>query len=155
MLAACVSACDGPDPNHTPVDAAIDAPVDAFVCPVTPDEPTSGNTVATGVASMQSSAVLPGLMICPAADTDVFQLDMPTAGGNFEIIIETAGTEPSVMGSLLNSAGTPIVNATPIAGMNARRIYVPNLPAGVYYVQAFVEPAAISHYELGLTATGL
>ncbi len=153
-LAVVLSACDGPDSNHTPTDGATDAPADAFVCPVTADEPTSGDSVVTGVASTQSSAVLPGLLICPAGDTDTFQVDLPTSGGNFEIVIETAAAEPSVRGAFLDSTGIPIMNAAPVAGMNAQRIAVTNLPAGVFYVQAFVEPAAVSHYELKITATG-
>lgn len=148
-----VSACDGGSSSAVP-DATSSTP-DAFVCPPTPDEPSSSTqeAVDTGVASTQSSAALTGLMICPAGDKDYFKVVITNTGLSLEAVIEHAAAEPTVQVALLNDAGTPISNGAPVAGMPAQRVAVPNLAAGVYFVRAVAGPGDISHYKLTLDAT--
>lgn len=133
------------------VDASIDAiVVDALVCA----DPYEPDPYVTGVDTVQSSITLPGAMICPAGDKDTFHVRISSTGKNVEMIITTDATNPIVEGAFVNNAGTPMVNASPVAGMpQVRRAYLQNLPSGDFYVRAYAAPTAISHYQVQVNVT--
>jgi hypothetical protein len=96
-----------------------------------------------------------GLAICPAGDKDTFAVNISAANENLEatLVYEVGGAVIQL--SMLNSGGGPIANGMP-TGMNTTHAYVPNLPVGTYYVQAF-GPASgtftTNNYKLTLTVT--
>jgi hypothetical protein len=139
------------------VDAAVDAPVDALVCTDTSIEPndTIATAFVTPVATLQNTISITNLMICPAGDKDDFAVTITAANQNLEMILDFDPAAPIGMGSILNSGGVPIANATMVTGMPYRqRAYTPNLPTGVYYAAVYAGLGDVTRYQLTLNVTG-
>lgn len=101
---------------------------------------------------------LSSLAICPAGDKDTYSVMMTTANQNLEMLVEYEASGAELQGSILNSGGVPIANASPASGaQNTKRAYTPNLPTGIYYVQV-VGPnqgsLTTNNYKLTITVTG-
>lgn len=145
-----LSACNGDDSNGKAGDTIDASVVDAFVCM---DAYEPNNTLMVAVPAAVGST-LTGVMICPAGDKDTFAFQVATMGENVEVVIESAEGEPVVGGSVLNKEGTPIMNASPVAGSpNKTRMYLPNNNTGTLYAQAYAQPADVSHYKITVTLT--
>ena len=112
----------------------------------------------TPVATQKNTLTFAGLAICPMGDKDNYAVTITTANQNLEVLIEydTAGAD--LQGSILNSGGTPIANASPVTGMpGKRKAYTPNLPTGVYYATVFgpnMGSLTTNNYKLTITVTG-
>lgn len=111
----------------------------------------------TPVATTKNTLTFAGLAICPMGDKDDYSVTITTANQNLEMIIEydaVAGAD--LQGSILNSGGQAIANASPM-GTGMRRAYTPNLPTGVYYASVFGPTSGAlqtNNYKLTITVTG-
>ncbi|HEY5948766.1 MAG TPA: hypothetical protein VIV40_24920 [Kofleriaceae bacterium] len=113
----------------------------------------------TPVATTKNTLTFAGLAICPAGDKDDYSVTITTANQNLEVIIEyDAATGADLQGSILNSGGQAIANASPVSGMmGMRRAYTPNLPTGVYYASVFgpaMGSLTTNNYKLTINVTG-
>lgn len=113
----------------------------------------------TPVATQKNNLTFAGLSICPAGDKDDYSITITAANQNLEVLIEydpAAGAD--LQGSLLNSGGQPIANASPVTGMvGVRRAYAPNLPTGVFYASVFgpsMGALQTNNYKLTINVTG-
>ena len=105
---------------------------------------------------VKKTFTLASLAICPAGDKDTYSVTL-SAMENLEALVEFDAAGATLQGSLLNTGGTPIANASPVTGMTGKiRAYAANLPAGVYYVQVY-GPASgaltTNNYKLTLNVT--
>jgi hypothetical protein len=112
----------------------------------------------TPVATTKNTLTFAGLAICPAGDKDNYSVTITQANQNLEVLIEYDAAGADLQGSILNSGGNPIANASPVTGMaGVRRAYTPNLPTGVYYAAVF-GPATgaltTNNYKMTITVTG-
>jgi hypothetical protein len=123
-------------------------------------EPNDSITQAwvTPVDTMTKSFPMSGLAICPGGDKDTYSLTNSVATQNIEIIVEFETTGAHLQGAILNSSGTPIANASPVAGMAGHiRAYAPNMPVGIYYAQVFGPSSGsltTNNYKLTINVTG-
>jgi hypothetical protein len=112
----------------------------------------------TPVAAQKSTITFAGLAICPAGDKDNYSVTITTANQNLEVLIEYDAASADLQGSILNSTGTPIANASPVTGMaGKRRAYTPNLPTGTYYAAVFgpnMGTLTTNNYKLTITVSG-
>lgn len=110
----------------------------------------------TPVATQKTNLTFAGLAICPAGDKDTYSITITAANQNLEVLIEYDPAGGDLQGQILNSGGTPIGNASPMAA-GVRRAYTPNLPTGVYYASVFGPPegSAIltNNYKLTINVT--
>ena len=99
---------------------------------------------------------LASLAICPAGDKDNYSVMMTTANQNLEMIIRYPGGGADLQGSILNSGGIAIANAT-VTTAGTKRAYTPNLPTGIYYIQVSGPSSGTlttNNYELDINVTG-
>jgi hypothetical protein len=112
----------------------------------------------TPVATTKNTLTFAGLAICPAGDKDNYSVTITMANQNLEVLIEYDPSGADLQGSILNSGGTPIANASPVTGMaGVRRAYTPNLPTGVYYASVFGPSAGgltTNNYKMTINVTG-
>jgi len=149
--------CVAPNGGGIPIDArngncADDSQLEpndtiqqAFVTPI-----DSGGTKKT--------LTFAGLAICPAGDKDTYSITISQANENLEVLIEYEAAGAMLQGSILNSGGVPIANASPVSGMTGViRAYTPNLPVGTYYAQAYGPNSGtltMNNYKLTINVTG-
>ena len=110
----------------------------------------------TPVAAMRTDLTFAGLAICPPGDKDNYAITITTMNQNLEILIEYDPAGADLQGSILNSGGTPIANASP-TDPGHRRAYTPNLPTGVYYAAVFgpmMGSITTNNYKLTINVTG-
>jgi hypothetical protein len=112
----------------------------------------------TPVATTKNTLTFAGLAICPAGDKDNYSVTITTANQNLEVIIEYDASAADLQGSILNSGGNAISNASPVTGMpGVRKAYTPNLPVGVYYAVVFGPPMGdlkTNNYKMTINVTG-
>jgi hypothetical protein len=111
----------------------------------------------TPVADQKPSITYAGLAICPMGDVDVYHihvLDMQ----NLEVITAYDPGGATLGTSILNSGGVPIVNASPVTGMEGSiRAYGAHLPAGDYYASVNGPTSGTlltNNYKLTITVSG-
>jgi len=108
------------------------------------------------VATQKTMLVMAGLAICPSGDKDNYAITITTTNQNLEVLIEYDPAGGDLQGSILNSGGTPIANASP-TDPGHRRAYTPNLPTGVYYAAVFgpmMGAITTNNYKLTINVTG-
>ncbi len=143
-------------PNATvPIDAAT------FLCSNDSQlEPNNTTMMAfqTPVAAQKNSLTFAGLAICPAGDKDHYSVTITQMGQNLEMILEYEDGGAPLSASILNNNGNPIMNASPVTGMNrVIRAYIPNMPTGVVYAQAYgptMGALQMNNYKLTINVTG-
>ncbi|HUS33338.1 MAG TPA: hypothetical protein VMZ53_32770 [Kofleriaceae bacterium] len=112
----------------------------------------------TPVATQKNNLTFAGLSVCPAGDKDTYSITITTANQNLEMLIEYDDGGAELQGSILNSGGVPIANASAVSGMNrVKRAYTPNLPVGTYYAQAYGPNSGsqtTNNYKLTVNVTG-
>jgi hypothetical protein len=112
----------------------------------------------TPVATQKNNIVFAGLAICPNGDKDNYSVTITQANQNLEVLLEYDPAGADLQGSILNSGGTPIANASPVTGMPGhRRAYTPNLPTGTYYSAVFgpmMGGVTTNNYKLTINVTG-
>jgi hypothetical protein len=113
----------------------------------------------TPVATTKNTLTFAGLAICPMGDKDDYSVTITTANQNLEVIIEyDPAMGADLQGSILNSGGQAIANASPVTGMaGVRRAYTPNLPTGVYYASVFGPTSGAlqtNNYKMTINVTG-
>jgi hypothetical protein len=145
------------------VTANATIPVDASSSTCADDSMLEPNDMITSayqtpVAAQKSTITFAGLAICPAGDKDNYSVTITTANQNLEMLIEYDAASADLQGSILNSTGTPIANASPVTGMaGKRKAYTPNLPTGTYYAAVRgpdMGTLATNNYKLTITVTG-
>jgi hypothetical protein len=79
----------------------------------------------TPVATQKMNLTFAGLAICPSGDKDNYSVTITQANQNLEVLIEyDAAAGADLQGSILNSGGTPIANASPTtAGMRRAPVF--------------------------------
>lgn len=101
---------------------------------------------------------LSSLSICPSGDKDTYSVMLTTPNQNLEMTVRYEAGGAALQGALLNSGGSPIMNASPVVGMSQTiRAYVANMPTGVYYVQVYGPNSGTvttNNYELDIVVTG-
>ena len=111
----------------------------------------------TPVATQKTMFTLAGLAICPAGDKDNYAIQITQANQNLEVLIEyDAAMGADLQGSILNSGGTPIANASP-TDPGHRRAYTPNLPIGVYFASVYgpmMGDLKTNNYKMSINVTG-
>jgi hypothetical protein len=112
----------------------------------------------TPVADQKPSLTFAGLAICPMGDKDTYSIHVPVELQNLEVIIEYDPAGAALNASILNAGGVPIVNASPVTGMEGMiRAYGAHLPKATYYAQV-TGPASGSlltnNYKLTINVTG-
>jgi hypothetical protein len=123
-------------------------------------EPNDSYTMSfqTPVATQKNNVIFAGLAICPAGDKDNYSVTITAANQNLEVLIEYDPAGADLQGSILNSGGTPIANASPVSGMpGQRRAYTPNLPTGTYHAAVFgptMGGVTTNNYKLTINVTG-
>jgi hypothetical protein len=119
------------------------------------------NTIATAwqtpVDSPKKVFPLGSLAICPAGDKDTYAVNISTANETLEVLAEFDPARATLQGSILNSGGIPIANASPVAGMTGQiHAAAANLPKGTYYAQIYGPSSGAvttNNYKLTLTVT--
>lgn len=89
----------------------------------------------TDVGSYVDKRAFGPISVCPEGDRDHYQINLMTANKGIELITRWTSGVP-VSNSILNSAGTSIMNAT-VSGPTSLRACAPNLPIGQYYAVAY------------------
>ncbi|HEY5925989.1 MAG TPA: hypothetical protein VIV11_30090 [Kofleriaceae bacterium] len=111
----------------------------------------------TPVATQKNTLTFAGLAICPAGDADNYAVTITAANQNLEVLIEFDPAGADLAGSILNSGGTPIANASPTAA-GMKRAYTPNLPTGVYYAKVsgpmMGTGVTTNNYKMTINVTG-
>jgi len=111
----------------------------------------------TPVATQKNTLTFAGLAICPSGDKDNYSVTITMANQNLEVLIEYDPAGADLQGSILNSGGTPIANASP-TDPGHRRAYTPNLPTGVYYAAVFGPTmgtgVTTNNYKMTINVTG-
>jgi hypothetical protein len=112
----------------------------------------------TPVATQKNNLTFAGLAICPSGDKDTYSITITAQGQNLEMIVEFEEGGATLQGSILNSSGVPIANASAVSGMPGQiRAYTPNLPTGTYYAQAYGPNSGAlttNNYKLIVNVTG-
>lgn len=118
---------------------------------------TITNAFQTPVATQKNTLTFAGLAICPMGDKDTYSITITTANQNLEMIFDYDDGGAELQGSLLNSGGVPIANASPTTMARQKRAYAPNMPTGTYYAQVYGPnsgTATTNNYKLTINVTG-
>jgi hypothetical protein len=156
-----------PDPNGGTTEYCLSTggtvPIDANNTNCADDsqlEPNDTTAMAfqTPVATQKNNLTFAGLAICPSGDKDTYAITITMMNQNLEVIIEYEGGGAELQGSILNSGGIAIANASALAGMpGKKRAYTPNLPTGNYYAQVLGPNSGsltMNNYKLTVNVTG-
>ncbi len=106
----------------------------------------------TPVASQRMSITLAPVAICPEGDHDTYAVQITVEKQNLEAITSwDTGMPVSV--SILNAGGMSIGDGMAMSD-KAMRAYVPNLPMGTYFVQAYAAAGVKNNYSIAINVTG-
>jgi hypothetical protein len=119
---------------------------------------TKETAFQTPVATQKNTLTFAGLAICPKGDKDTYAVTITQMGQNLEMLIEFEDGGAAISGSILSNAGNPLMNASPVTGMNrVIRAYIPNMPTGVVFAQAYgptMGTLQTNNYKLTINVTG-
>ena len=90
-------------------------------------------------------------------DKDTYSITITTANQNLEMLFDYDEGGADLQGSLLNSGGVPIANASATTMTRQKRAYAPNMPTGTYYAQVYGPnsgTATTNNYKLTINVTG-
>lgn len=106
----------------------------------------------TPVATQRMDITFAQVAICPDGDRDTYAVQITVENQNLEAITSWDSGMP-VSVSILSNSGTSLNNGSPM-GDKAMRSYVPNLPMGTYFVQAFAAAGVKNNYNIAIKVTG-